>query len=115
MMIRRLLGGILGGADEPPARPLRPNELRRDAVRTERLRREALRAESATRQRGHPPEERREQREPNDATPPARPAGEPRPVAALMSRSGLRQAWLLKEILGPPRGVRGPYRDGLDA
>ena len=114
-MVRRLLDAMLRGADEPPARPLRPNELRRDAVRAERLRREALRAEAATSQPRRPPEEWREQREPRDAPPPTRPAGEPRLVTALMSRSDLRQAWLLKEILGPPRAVRGPDRDGLDA
>ena len=115
MMVRRLLDAILRGVDEPPGRPLRPNELRRDTARAERLRLEALRAEAATSQPGRPPEERREQREPNDAPPRTRPAGERRLVTALMSRSGLRQAWLLKEILGPPRAVRGPYRDGPDA
>jgi hypothetical protein len=32
-------------------------------------------------------------------------------MAALKTRSGLRQAWLLKEILGPPLALRNPYDD----
>jgi hypothetical protein len=33
-------------------------------------------------------------------------------MAALKTRSGLRQAWLLKEILGPPLALRD--RDNVD-
>jgi hypothetical protein len=35
----------------------------------------------------------------------------PSHVSALKTRSGLRQAWLLKEILGPPPALRGPFGD----
>jgi hypothetical protein len=45
---------------------------------------------------------------PAQATQP-RPA--PRPIAALKTRSGLRRAWLLKVILGPPLALRDPDND----
>jgi hypothetical protein len=32
-------------------------------------------------------------------------------MAVLKTRSGLRQAWLLKEILGPPLALRDPSTD----
>jgi hypothetical protein len=32
-------------------------------------------------------------------------------MAALKTRSGLRQAWLLKEILGSPLALRDPHDD----
>jgi hypothetical protein len=35
----------------------------------------------------------------------------PSQVSALKTRSGLRQAWLLKEILGPPLALRDPFSD----
>ncbi len=35
-------------------------------------------------------------------------------MSALKSRSGLRQAWMLKEILGPPAALRGPHDDGFE-
>jgi hypothetical protein len=33
------------------------------------------------------------------------------PIAALKTRSGLGQAWLLKEILSPPLALRDRYDD----
>jgi hypothetical protein len=47
---------------------------------------------------------------PQPPPPLAEPASRPneerlRLVAALSSRSGLRQAWLLREVLGPPRAL----------
>jgi hypothetical protein len=40
---------------------------------------------------------------------PTRPA--PSRLSALTTRSGLRQAWLLKEILSPPLALRDRYGD----
>ena len=98
---------------EPPHRQYRPNELRLDTVRAERLRRDALRAEPAASQPGHSLE-KQQARRPRES--PARaPATQLRPalrqIAALKTRSDLRQAWLLKEILDPPLALRDPYND----
>jgi hypothetical protein len=90
----------------PPERQYRPNELRLDVVRAERLRREARGAEPLS---SVPARSREEllgpEPGPQESPIPA-PATRPRPVAtqiaALKTRSGLRQAWLLKEILSPP-------------
>lgn len=88
-----------------PAPPIRPNELRREVVQAERQRREARRTPAAA------------PRVPFDeATAPRLrpPVAASQPVAAvnpvvraLQSRSGLRQAWLMTEILGPPVALRG--------
>ena len=99
----------------PPERQYRPNELRLDLVRAERLRREALRAEPLSSQ---PARSLEEQQEPEPLeSPAAAPAIRPRPVvreiAALKTRSGLRQAWLLKEILSPPLALRDPDNDDV--
>ena len=96
-----------GSAAEPPHRQYRPNELRLDVVRAERLRREARRAEPAAGPPGRSLEELGERRPQAPLPAPAarsRPA--PQQIAALKTRSGLRQAWLLKEILSPPLGLR---------
>jgi hypothetical protein len=88
---------------------LRPNELRRDVVRAERLRRESLqpRREPDT---GSATEPRREDRPPQAVALPR--TGTPHPaMAGLKSRSKLREALLLNEILGPPRSLRGPRED----
>ena len=48
-------------------------------------------------------------------TPTAPPVPRPRPLdlrAMLGSRAGLRQAFLLQEILGPPRALRAPDGEG---
>ena len=109
-MIGRALDTLRRQVGEAAERPPRPNELRRDVVRTERLRRESLRGHAASDQPRHPPEDRREPRGPDDAARAGRPNEDPRPLAALTSRSGLRQAWLLTEILGPPRALHDPFR-----
>ena len=114
-MIGRALEALRRRAGGPTERPPRTNELRREAVRAERLRREALRGEAATSQPPSPPEERRGPPAPPAAVPPAGRDGEPRLVAALGTRAGLRQAWLLKEILGPPRALRNRPGDGPEA
>ena len=92
---------------EPPSRQYRPNELRLDVARSERLRREVRRTEPAAGPSGRSLEEQRERR-PREPLP--APAARSRPAqqqfAALKTRSGLRQAWLLKEILGPPLALR---------
>ncbi len=116
-MIRRVLQALGRRRGEPAERPPRPNELRRDVARAERLRREALRTRAtASPQRVLTEErqERQERREPAAARA-GRPDGEPSLVAALRSRSGLRQAWLVTEILGPPRALRGPHASSPDA
>ena len=108
-MIGRTLEAVRRRVGEPAERSPRPNELRRDVARAERLRREALRIEAAASQPRHPPEELRGQQGREAGGPAVRGGGEPRLAAALMSRSGLRQAWLVTEILGPPRALRGPH------
>ncbi len=98
---------------EPPHRQYRPNELRLDVVRAERLRRDARRAEPAVSQPGRSLEELQERRpreSPRGLRLPNR-ARRLRQIAALKTRSGLRQAWLLKEILDPPLALRDPYND----
>jgi hypothetical protein len=94
-------------SDQPLNRQFRPNELRRDVVRAERLRRESYRVEPApTRPQLSAEEQRARRAEPSMAS--AVPARQvPSQVSALKTRSGLRQAWLLKEILGPPLAQRG--------
>jgi len=52
---------------------------------------------------------------PAEMPPPAPPAPPARPLdlrATLGSRAALRQAFLLREILGPPRALLGPHEDG---
>ena len=108
-MIGRALAAVRRRVGEPAERPPRPNELRRDAARAERLRREALRADAAASQPRHPPEEQRGQQGREAGGPAVRGDDAPRLVTELASRSGLRQAWLVAEILGPPRALRGPH------
>ena len=109
-MIQRLRDALRPGQSvEQPYRQYRPNELRLDVVRAERLRRDARRAEPAAGPPGRSLEELRERRPPEPLSAPAarlRPA--PQQIAALKTRAGLRQAWLLKEILSPPLALRDP-------
>jgi hypothetical protein len=112
-MIQRLRDALHPGQSaEQPYRQYRPNELRLDVVRAERLRRDARRAEPAADQPGRSLEELRERRpqEPLPA-PAARSRPAPQRIAALKTRSGLRQAWLLKEILSRPLALRDRYDD----
>ena len=95
---------------EPPHRQYRPNELRLDTVRADRLRRDALRAEPAASQPGRSPEELQVRRRPETPAA-AQPRPAPRQIASLKTRSGLRQGWLLKEILDLPVALRDPYND----
>jgi hypothetical protein len=46
------------------------------------------------------------------ASPPAAQSAAAGARAALGSRAALRQAFLLREILGPPRALRGPHDEG---
>jgi hypothetical protein len=112
-MIRRFLDVLQRGiAEQGPPYPLRPNALSREVVRAERLRREARQAEAAARQDTHPA---REERTPRGQQPDTSP---PRDVAllaaSLKSRSNLRRAMLLKEILGPPAAMRWPRNGDPD-
>ena len=114
-MFRSTLGALRHRTGAPAAGPLRPNELRLDVVGAERLRREALRADAIVNPPRVPPEEPQSRRAPTAETGPARRNADPPLVAALRSRSGLRQAWLVKEILGPPRALRDPSDYGSEA
>ena len=112
MMQRRRDALRRGRAAESPNRQYRPTELRLDVVRAERLRRDARRAEPVVGPPGRSPEEMRERRPPEPLPDPAarsRPA--PQQIRALKTRSGVRQAWLLKEILSPPLALRDRYDD----
>jgi hypothetical protein len=112
-MIQRLRDALRPAQSvEQPVRQYRPNELRLDVVRAERLRREARRVEPAAGPPGRSLEELGERRPQAPLPAPAarsRPA--PHQIAALKTRSGLRQAWLLKEILSPPLALRDRYDD----
>ena len=101
-------------AEQAPERQYRPNELRRDRVRTGRLPQEARQADTAARASRRAPEEERVPRERMPASPDAQATTERVLISALKSRSGLRQAWVLKEVLGPPVALRGPHDDGVD-
>jgi hypothetical protein len=113
-MMQRLRSALRGErSGEPLNRQYRPNELRLDQVRAERLRRDARRAEPLSSQPGRSLEELQARASVTREAPAADPATRPRPgasqIAALKTRTGLRQAWLLKEILGPPLTLRDPY------
>ena len=109
-MMQRLRDALLRDfSGQPPHRPLRPNELRQEVVREERLRRETRRTDPLAIRQGRSLEEQRA-RPASPSVPPVAPArAASRHVSALRTRSGLRQAWLLKEILGPPVALREPY------
>jgi hypothetical protein len=99
----------------PPQRQYRPNELRLDVVRAERLRSEAQRPEPAASQPRRSLEELQSQRSREPAPAPAiQPGLVRRQIATLKTRSGLRQAWLQKEILGPPLALRHQSHEGND-
>jgi hypothetical protein len=113
-MIRRFLDALQRGtAEQGPPYPPRPNALSREVVRAERLRREARQAESATRQDTHPAREERTPRGQQPVAPPPRDAAAPL-ATSLKSRSNLRRAMLLKEILGPPAAMRWPRNGDPD-
>ena len=100
--------------DQAPHRQPRPNELRREVVREERLRREAPRVAPVTNRPQLSAEEQRARRAQSSPAP-AMPAREvPSHISALRTRSGLRQAWLLKEILSPPMALRDPQTGDND-
>jgi hypothetical protein len=115
-MMQRLRSALRGErSGEPANRQFRPNELRLDLVRAERLRRDARRAEPPSSQPGRALEELQARAPVPREAPAADPAIRPRPdasqIAALKTRTGLRQAWLLKEILAPPLALRDRYDD----
>src|SRR3954452_8718727 len=100
--------------DQSLNRQLRPNELRQDVVRAERLRRESHRVEPAPTRPQLSAEELRARRAAS-STASAVPARQVPPhVSALKTWSGLRQARLLKEILGPPPALRDPWTSDKD-
>ncbi len=101
-------------AEQAPERQYRPNELRREVVRTGRLNQDARQADVDARASRRAPEEERAPRERMPASPDAQATTERALISALKSRSGLRQAWVLKEVLGPPVALRGPRDDGFE-
>jgi hypothetical protein len=109
-MIRRILDTLLlrRSGEMPSMAQLRPNELRREVVQAERRRREAR--ATAVSSPGLS-EEERPPRERVVAPPAARDIERNSLLGALKTRAGMRQAWLMKEILDPPVGMRGLYRD----
>jgi hypothetical protein len=118
-MMQRLRGALRRERSAaPPERQYRPNELRLDLVRAERLRREARRAEPISNQPARSLEELQGPEPGPQESPSPSPATRPHPVAthvaALKTRSGLRQAWLLTEILGPPLALRHSPTGGND-
>jgi hypothetical protein len=114
-MIRRILDALRRGLiEQAPERQFRPNELRRDVMRTGRVHQEARQADVAARASRRAPEEERAPRERMPASPDAQATTERALISALKSRSGLRQAWVLKEVLDPPVSLRGPHDDGFE-
>ena len=112
-MIRRLWDALRRRrAGQAAGRPLRPNELRRDVVRAERLRQEARQTDAAARAARLAHHEERAARERTPAPLAERAPAERALRNHLMSRSSLRRAWLLKEVLGPPVALRRP--DGFN-
>jgi hypothetical protein len=112
-MIQRRRDALRRGTSaEQPYRQYRPNELRLDVVRAERLRRDARRSEPVVGPSGRSLEELRERRPPEPLPAPAARSLPARQLfAALKTRSGVRQAWLLKEILSPPLALRDRHDD----
>ena len=108
-MMQRLLDVLQRQlTDQPLDRQFRPNELSRDAVRAERLRRDSHRGEPAQSRPQLSAEEQRVRRAERSMASAAPSRQVPPHVSALKTRSGLRQAWLLKEILSPPLALRDP-------
>ncbi len=102
-MIRRVLTDVLAQLNEPmTVRP--PSEVvRRTMVRPNRSLPASPRQEEATLVRPPAPEPESKQETTRQDL-----------VAALSSRSGLRQALLLQEILGPPMSLRNQGDRGTD-
>ena len=114
-MIGRILDALRGSvAKQGPERQYRPNELRREEVRAGRLRQEAMHADAVMRASPRALEEERAPRARRPASPDAHVTTERALTSVLKSRSGLRQAWVLKEVLGPPVALRGPRDDGFE-
>lgn len=107
-MIRRLVETWRRRRSKPELpRLARPNELRRDVVQAERRRREAVAAAAKGSYFPVQSEEERRQRERPQSLSEARPERHHALGGVLRSRSGLRAAWLAKEVLGPPPALRG--------
>jgi hypothetical protein len=114
-MLQRLRAALKRNfSDQPASRQLRPNELRLDVIREERLRRESRRVELATSRPQLSVEEQRTRRAEASSAVPMPTREVPLCLSALKTRSGLRQAWLLKEILGPPMALRHPQTSDND-
>ena len=107
-MIGRVLDALRRRGGGSADQPLRPNELRLETVRAERLRREATRTRGGALPARGSPEEQPEPVAPAVGTRREERQDHRSPLAALTTRSGLRQAWLAAEILGPPLALRGP-------
>jgi hypothetical protein len=114
-MIGRILDALRRSlVEQAPERQYRPNELRREVVRAGRLPQEARQADAAARATRRAPEEELAPRERLPASSDAQATTKRAMISALKSRSRLRQAWVLKEILGPPAALRGPHDNGFE-
>src|SRR5690606_11227637 len=105
---RRLWHALRGPEPAGGPGPLRPNQLRREDVVLPRRRPAAPSASARpdTRPPSTPPRARSQPaaaRQTGQLAPPVPPIR-----AALSSRDGLRQAMLLREVLGPPVSLRNP-------
>ena len=104
-MIRRFLDALNRQmATQMPDRQFRPNELSREAVRAERLRRETRQARAPQQAAPAPVEAQAGRARPAPNLAPQRDAASL--ASSLRSRSELRRALLLKEILGRPAALR---------
>ena len=107
-MIRRIVDALRRGlTDRAPERQFRPNELRREVVRAERLEKEARQEDAGVRASRLVPVEERGSRARVPTAPDASATTNRALTSVLTSRSGLRQAWVVKEVLGPPIALRG--------
>ena len=107
-MLQRLRDVLhLTRSEQPAIRQHRPNELRLDVVRAERLRRDERFSVNAASRPVLSVEEQQARRVPAPPVTASTVRLTPKPVSLLKTRSGLRQAWLAKEILAPPLALWG--------
>ena len=97
-MARAADGDVLEGVIEVAAPAARRDTARREEARP------APPGEDGGRPEGAAPRPRRPRQEPAQRQPGQR----QELIAALSSRSALRRAFLLQEVLGPPKALRGP-------
>lgn len=112
-MVGRIVGTLRRRVGESGERPLRPNELRRADVQATRRRRESPARDVTRDALALAAEERRSPRQAEVPDAAGR-AARSRLAGLLGSRADLRRAWLMAEVFGPPRALRGREGDGFD-